>query len=61
MKPEKIFTSEEVEKLVKNAYEVGYCDGIDSIEIEKTNYSNSDDFWNKNIKDWTSKEISYVI
>lgn len=61
MNPEKIFTLEEVEKLVKNAYEVGYCDGIDSIEIEKTNYSNSNDFWNKNIKDWTSKEISYVI
>lgn len=61
MNPEKIFTLEEVEKLVKNAYEVGYCDGIDSVEIEKTNYSNSDDFWNKNIKDWTSKDISYVI
>ena len=61
MKSEKIFTMEEIEKLVKNAYEVGYCDGIDSIEIEKTNYANSDDFWNKNIVDWTSKDISYVI
>ncbi|MFC4263746.1 hypothetical protein ACFOWM_12695 [Ferruginibacter yonginensis] len=58
---ENIFTLEEVEKLVKNAYEVGFCDGIDSIEIEKTNYSNSNDFWKKNIKDWIAKEISYIV
>ena len=55
------FTLEEVEKLVKNAYNVGFCDGTDSIELNEKSYLNSDDFWKRNIKDWISKEINYVV
>ncbi len=61
MNSQKIFTMEEVEKLVKNAYDVGYCDGIDSIEADETNYVDSNDFWAKNISDWSTKEILYII
>ncbi|MEO6833349.1 MAG: hypothetical protein ABI378_12455 [Chitinophagaceae bacterium] len=61
MDSEKKFTLLEVEKLVKNAFEVGFCDGIDSIELEKTDFINADDFWNQNIENWISKEISYVV
>lgn len=63
MKTDKIFTLEMVEKLVKNAYEVGFCDGIDSSEIYRTDYSkaDADDFWNKNVANWISDEISYIL
>ena len=49
-----IFSLKEVEKLVKNAYEVGLCDGIEGKE-----YVDADDFWNKNVKNWTTKDITY--
>jgi len=59
--PTKTFTLEEVEKLVKNAYEVGYCDGIDRAEANDSQYLNANDFWNRNIKAWILKEINYIV
>lgn len=56
----KTFTSDEVERLVKNPYEVGYCDGIDSIESDQTDYLDADGFWNKNVTDWITKKITYL-
>ncbi len=62
MKSKQTFTLEEVEKLVKNAYEVGLCDGIDSCEGEQwREYSNAENFWQKNVKNWTTKEITYIV
>lgn len=61
MKEEVIFTREEVEKLVKNAYEVGLCDGIESSEVGEREYSSSEDFWKKNWKNWKAKRIDYII
>jgi hypothetical protein len=62
MKIDKIFTLKEVEQLVKNAYEVGLCDGIESqAEMEERNYSDADDFWNKNITSWINDEITYIV
>jgi hypothetical protein len=58
----KTFTLEEVERLVKFTYEVGFCDGIDSTySNDDRDYVDADDFWNKNVMDWISKEITYVI
>ncbi|HPE77086.1 MAG TPA: hypothetical protein PLC80_13420 [Draconibacterium sp.] len=56
----KKFTLEEVEKLIKNAYEVGLCDGIESSEGGKRDYLNSDDFWKRNKNNWIYNEINYV-
>lgn len=61
MKEKEMFTLEEVEKLVKNAYEVGLCDGIECAEEGEREYSCTEEFWSKNIKDWRSKEITYIV
>lgn len=52
------FTLEEVEKLVKNAYEVGFCDGNEPKEMRQ--YRNSNHFWNSNKISWVNLEIKYV-
>ena len=57
-KGKKQFTLEEIEALVKNAYEVGYCDGVDSDGIYTPN---ADEFWNEHIENWLTKEIMYAI
>ena len=56
-----MFTLEEVEKLVKNAYEVGLCDGIECAEEGEREYFSTEEFWYKNIKKWKSKEITYIV
>lgn len=62
METEKLFTLKEVERLVKNAYEVGLCDGIDSVgNNPMREYLNADDFWNKNFKKWITEEITYAV
>jgi len=60
-----IFTIKEVERLVKNAYNVGFCDGEDNAWRKDSgdnfrDYKNDEDFWNKNIKGWQTKKITYV-
>ena len=60
-KNEKTFTLKEVERLVKNAYEVGLCDGADSVGSNPNKeYLNADDFWNKNIGRWLTQELKFV-
>ena len=57
-KQEKKISLEEVKALVKNAYEVGYCDGVDS----DGSYSpDSSSFWNSHVDDWLNKEITYIV
>jgi len=53
----KQFSLKEVEALVKNAYEVGYCDGVDG---NGTYNPNSNRFWNEHIEDWLTKNIAYI-
>ena len=53
------FTLEEVEQLVKNAYEVGVCDGNETKNTQQ--YRNSNHFWNSNKTNWINSEIKYVI
>jgi len=61
-KDKKIFTLKEVESLIKNAYEVGLCDGIDSVgNNPNKEYLNADDFWNKNIEKWLTEQIKYLV
>ncbi len=61
-KTEKTFTLDEVERLVKNAYEVGFCDGEEgSDDSEFRIYKNAIDFWKKNVKAWVTKEITYLV
>ena len=60
MESNKKFTLDEVKKLVVNAYEVGFCDGIDDSDEQFKQYKNAEDFWDKNFKKWINNEISYV-
>jgi hypothetical protein len=61
-KADKTFSLKEIEQLVKNAYEVGFCDGIESNEnSEVQEYIDANDFWNKNVKKWINDEITYVV
>jgi hypothetical protein len=53
----KTFSLEEVEKLIKYTYEVGFCDGESTCEFR--DYINADDFWGKNIKRWLEDEIMH--
>ena len=54
----KQFSLKEVEALVKNAYEVGYCDGVDG----DGSYSpDADSFWNAHVEDWLTKDITYIV
>ncbi len=60
----KVFTVEEVKKLVVNAYEVGFCDGSESISYDNEDfkvYKNATEFWEKNQLDWLTKEINYSL
>ena len=56
---EKTFTLKEVESLIKNAYEVGFCDGEDGGEFKE--YEDADDFWDRNFKQWIVEQINYVV
>ena len=60
-KGKETFTLEEVEKLVKNAYEVGLCDGIECANEGEREYSSTDEFWLKNINNRKTKEIVYIV
>ncbi|MDY0253091.1 MAG: hypothetical protein RBR30_01645 [Tenuifilaceae bacterium] len=58
MENEKTFTLLEIEKLIKNAYNVGYCDGLEGgNNAEFREYKDEDDFWDKNKENWLSQEI----
>lgn len=51
------FTLAEVESLVKNAYETGFCDGVDG----DGSYSpNADSYWEEHIHDWQEGDIRYI-
>lgn len=50
------FSMKEVKQLVKNAYEVGYCDGVDG---DGTYSPDADKFWDENIEYWLTHEIMY--
>jgi hypothetical protein len=59
MENEKTFTLLEIEKLIKNAYNVGFCDGLEGGDnSEFREYKDEDDFWNKNKENWLSQEIN---
>jgi len=59
MENEKTFTLLEIEKLVKNAYNVGFCDGLEGGDNgEFREYKDEDDFWDKNKKQWLYQEIN---
>jgi len=61
-KNEKKFSLKEVEKLVKNAYEVGFCDGEESSDNQEfREYRNAHDFWFKNMNTWIKGEINYGV
>lgn len=58
MNVEKKFTLKEVEKLVKNAYSVGLCDGIEGGENPQfREYKDEDEFWDLNISIWLNQPI----
>ena len=58
---EKKFTLNEVEKLIKNAYDVGFCDGeANTDNSEFREYQNAHDFWHKNVNLWLTEEIKYI-
>lgn len=62
MNTEKSFTIKEVEQLVKNAYNVGFCDGLEGGDNpEFRDYLDEDDFWNKNITNWLDKNIENIV
>ena len=62
MENEKTFTLLEVEKLIKNAYNVGFCDGLEGgNNAEFREYKDEDDFWNKNISNWLNKNIETIL
>ena len=61
MENEKTFTLLEVEKLIKNAYNVGFCDGLEGGDnAEFREYKDEDDFWNKNISSWLNMKIDFI-
>jgi hypothetical protein len=58
MDNEKKITLLEVEKLIKNAYNVGFCDGLEGgNNAEFREYKDEDDFWDKNKEIWLNQEI----
>ena len=62
MEIEKNFTLKEIEQLVKNAYNVGFCDGIEGGDnTEFREYNDEDDFWEKNKLQWFNEAIELVI
>ena len=62
MENEKTFTLFEVEQLIKNAYNVGFCDGLEGGENAKfREYKNEHDFWKKNISKWLNDKIETII
>ncbi len=59
MENDKTYTLLEVEQLVKNAYNVGFCDGLEGGDnAEFREYKDEDDFWDKNKARWINKEIN---
>lgn len=61
MENEKTFTVIEVEQLVKNAYNVGLCDGLEGGNNEEyRDYKDEDDFWDKNKEHWLNQEINLL-
>jgi len=52
------FTLTEVEALVKYAYEVGFCDGVDG---DGTYSPNAVSFWNSHVEEWVNGDIKCVI
>lgn len=61
MENEKKFTLLEVEQLIKNAYNVGFCDGSEGGDnAEFREYKDEDDFWDKNISNWLNNKIDII-
>ena len=61
MESEKTFTLLELEQLIKNAYNVGFCDGLEGGDNDEfRDYKDEDDFWNKNISNWLNKKIENI-
>jgi hypothetical protein len=61
MENEKKFTLLEVEQLIKNAYNVGFCDGLEGGDnAEFREYKDEDDFWDKNISNWLNNKIDII-
>lgn len=57
----KKFTLLEVEQLIKNAYNVGFCDGLEGGDnAEFREYKDEDDFWDKNISNWLNNKIDII-
>lgn len=62
MENRKTFTLLEVEQLIKNAYNVGFCDGLeDGDNAEFREYKDEDDFWNKNVSNWLKEKIEIIV
>lgn len=61
MENERKFTIVEIEHLIKNAYNVGFCDGLEGGENDEfRDYKDEDDFWEKNKENWiNNKEIKF--
>lgn len=61
MENEKTFTLLEIEKLIKNAYNVGFCDGLEGGDnAEFREYKDEDDFWDKNKNQYLNQEINLL-
>ena len=61
MENEKKFTLLEVEQLIKNSYNVGFCDGLEGGDnAEFREYKDEDDFWDKNISNWLNNKIDII-
>ena len=61
MENEKKFTLLEVEQLIKNAYNVGFCHGLEGGDnAEFREYKDEDDFWDKNISNWLNNKIDII-
>ena len=62
MEQEKTFTLSEVEQLIKNAYNVGFCDGLEGGDnAEFREYKDEEDFWSKNIQSWLNRKIEIIV
>ena len=61
MENERKYTILELEKLIRNAYNVGFCDGLEGGDNSEFRiYKNEDDFWEKNKENWINEEISLI-
>lgn len=50
-----------MEQLIKNAYNVGFCDGLEGGDnAEFREYKDEDDFWDKNISNWLNNKIDII-